>query len=91
MGDVVSSIFTGIAGIFGGGPQPQEQIQGPSAAETAGQKETTELLSAQETLATREREARQKVVTARATGPQTLFKREGDIPRAVKLGGGRRA
>ena len=91
MGDAISSIFTGIAGIFGGEKQPQEQIQAPSAEETTAQKETTELLTAQEKVAASEREARQRVVTARAAGPATLFKREGEIPRAVKLGGGRRA
>lgn len=34
---------------------------------------------------------RSQIITARAAGPQTLFKREGEIPRAKKLGGGRRA
>jgi hypothetical protein len=91
MGDVLSTIFTGIAGIFGGGSEPQEQVQKPSVQETTAQKEQKELLTARETQATREREARQKVITARTAGPQTLFKREGEIPRAVKLGGGRRA
>jgi len=91
MGNAVGSIFKGISGIFGLSPQPQEKVQGPSQAETAGQKDTEELLDAQEKLAARERAARQKVITARSAGAQTLFKREGEIPRAVKLGGGRRA
>lgn len=73
------------------GPDPVAQIKPPSGLETAAQKEQKELLKAKEAAATRIREARQKVITARTAGPQTLFKREGEIPRAVKLGGGRRA
>ncbi len=37
-----------------------------------------------------EAQERSEIITARAAGPQTLFKREGEIPRAKKLGGGRR-
>jgi len=92
MGGVISSIFSGITSLFGGGAdEVKEVIEPPSGLETAAQLEQKELLAAQEKVASRRREARQKVITARAAGPQTLFKRPDEIPRAVKLGGGRRS
>jgi len=96
MGDVVSSVFGGIGDIFGslfggGADDVQEQVLPPSAVETQAQRDQKELLEAREEDAARRRDARQKVITARAAGPQTLFKREGEIPKATKLGGGRRA
>ena len=69
----------------------QPQIAAPSKVETEAQKTQRDITAAEKTKAAREAEGRAKVITARAAGPQTLFKREGEIPRAVKLGGGRRA
>ena len=96
MGEVVSSVF-GVAGdifssLFGGGAADvQEEVLPPSAGETQAQKDQKELLEAKKTAAERDREARQKVITARSAGAQTLFKREEAIPKATKLGGGRKA
>lgn len=96
MTNVVSSIFEGVGDVFsslfgGGAGDVQEVVTGPSAQETKAQKEQTELVAARERVAGREREARQRVITARTAGAQTLFKRAEEIPRATKLGGGRRA
>lgn len=83
MGAILSSIF--------GGAQPQPETQGPSAEEIAAQKKQKALTEVKTRRETSERAARGKIITARAAGPQTLFTRPGQIPRAIKLGGGQRA
>lgn len=84
MGAILSSIF--------GGPKPQPEIQGPSAEEIAAQKKQKALTDVKTRRETAERATRGKIITARAAGPQTLFTRPGQIPRAIKLGGsGQRA
>lgn len=80
--------MTGILSAIFGGPQPQPQVQGPSAEEIAAQKKQEALTDAKTQRETSERASREKIITARAAGPQTLFTRPGSIPRAVKLGGG---
>jgi len=82
MGDVISAIF-------GGGPK-ETQPQGPSAEELAEQKKQRELVEAKTRRETGEAAGRERIITARAAGPQTLFTRPGQIPRPVKLGGGQR-
>lgn len=77
-----------LSAIFGG-PQPQPQTQGPSAEETAAQKQQEALTDAKTQRETAERASRERIITARAAGPQTLFTRPGSIPLPVKLGGGR--
>ncbi len=93
MGDVLSSVFdVATLGLFSGGAAGvQEEVLPPSDEETQAQKDQRELLEAREREAARQSGARQKVITARTAGAQTLFKREGGIPKATKLGGGRRA
>lgn len=88
---VVAGTTAAVTSLFTPDPAPPAEVAGPSAAEIEAQKEQDELLKTRERKAAAERGSRQKVITARAAGPQTLFKREGEIPRAVKLGGGRRA
>ncbi len=80
MAEILSSIF--------GRSEPKAQVQGPSAEETAAQKKQEALTDAKTQRETSERATRNKIITARAAGPQTLFTRPGSIPRAVKLGGG---
>lgn len=70
--------------------EAKPQIAAPSAVETEAQKTQDEITKAQETKAAREAESRSKIITARTAGPSTLFKREAEIPKAVKLGGGAR-
>lgn len=60
--------------------------QGPSVIETDAQKEQEAIISAKDRKETSERAARNRVITARASGPQTLFTRPGSIPKPVKLG-----
>ena len=100
MGDAISSFFQASIDlpvnlfntVFGGGADAvQPVVKGPSTQETTAQKEQKDLLQAKEILQAKEREGRQKVITARAAGPQTLFKRADEIPKATKLGGGRRS
>ena len=82
--------MTGLLSAIFGGPDPQPQTQGPSAEETAAQKKQEALTDAKTLRETSERASREKIITARAAGPQTLFTRVGSIPRPVKLGGGQR-
>ena len=70
--------------------QAPPQIAAPAPVETEAQTTQDEITKAEEVKTAQEAEGRAKVVTARAAGPQTLFKREGEIPKAVSLGGGRR-
>ena len=79
MGNLLSAIF--------GGPDPEVQVQGPSAEETAAQKEAEALADVKTQQETAERAAREKIITSRAAGPQTLFTRPGSIPLPIKLGG----
>ncbi len=79
MTEILSSLF--------GRSEPTVQVQGPSAAETAAQKEAEALASAKTQQETAERAARGKIITSRAAGPQTLFTRPGSIPLPIKLGG----
>ena len=81
--------MTGILSAIFGGPEPQIQVQAPSTEETAAQKEAQALADAKTQRETSERATREKIITARAAGPQTLFTRPGSIPLPVKLGGGR--
>lgn len=83
MGAIIDAIFKP--------KQAPPQIAAPAAAETEAQKTQDDITKAEETRTAKEAAGRAKVITARAAGPQTLFKREGEIPKAVKLGGGRRA
>jgi len=98
MAAALPAIFTAVAGgvasaavtqLFSGGSQPKPQAQGPSIEETAAQKKQEALTDAKTQRETSERATREKIITARAAGPQTLFTRPGSIPRPVKLGGGR--
>lgn len=66
------------------------QIAAPSAVETAAQKTQDDLTQAREAKEARDADARSKVIAASSAGAQTLFKREGEIPKAVRLGGGAR-
>lgn len=64
-----------------------------TAAETTIQKEQRlqeATIEAKGAAQATEQQARSEIITERAAGPQTLFKREGEIPRATQLGGGRR-
>lgn len=81
MGDVVKAIF--------GTSKPEPKPQGPSAAELASQKKQQDLAEAKNRRESSERNTRTKIISARAAGPQTLFTRPGQIPRPVRLGGGR--
>jgi len=87
MGGVIDTI---VGAIFGKPDDPPPQIAAPAPVETEAQKTQEDITKAEEVKAAKEAEARAKVISARAAGPQTLFKREGEIPKAVKLGGGRR-
>jgi len=51
----------------------------------------TGLIAAKGKVQAKEREARTRIITAGAAGPQTLFKRADEIPKALRLGGGVRA
>jgi len=62
--------------------------QGPSKTETEAQAKQGKIVSLQEKQELSERAARNKIITARASGAQTLFTRPGSIPKAVNLGGG---
>ena len=79
MTEILSSLF--------GKSEPAVEVQGPSAEETAAQKEADALASAKTQQETSERAAREKIITSRAAGPQTLFTRPGSIPLPIKLGG----
>jgi hypothetical protein len=81
MGGILSAII--------GVTKPKQK--GPSAEELAEQKRLEEQAKKRAALARAKGIERTKVATARAAGPQTLFTREGQIPRAVNLGGGQRA
>jgi len=76
-----------IGALFGGPVEPK--VQGPSAQEIAAQKKQETLIDAKNRRESSERQARGKIITARSAGPQTLFARSENIPRARKLGGGR--
>lgn len=82
MGDVIGAIF-------GGGPK-ETQPQGPSAEELAAQKKSKDLVDARNRRETSESATRNRIITAQASGPQTLFTRPGSIPKSIKLGGGSR-
>jgi len=93
VGGVVSSIFSGIGNIVGslfGASQPQQQIQGPSAEEVTAQNKQKALTESKARRESSERATRGRIITARAAGPQTLFTRPGQIPKARTLGGGLR-
>ncbi len=79
MSELLSSIF--------GGSEPKVITQGPSAEETAAQKKQEDLIDAKTRRETSERASRNKIITARAAGPQTLFTQPGSIPLPVKLSG----
>lgn len=66
-------------------PTPQP----PARQEIQAQKQQEDLVDQKKRKEAQEREARGKTITARAAGPQTLFTRPGQIPKARKLGGGR--
>ena len=69
--------------------KPQSaQAQGPSQEETDAQKKQEKIIDLQEQRETGDRAARNKIITARARGAQTLFTRPGSIPKARALGGG---
>lgn len=81
MGELIGSIF-GLA-------KPEAaKAQGPSAEELAAQKEQQDLTDRKTSIQAGERAARNKIITARAAGPQTLFTRPGSIPKPRRLGGG---
>jgi len=64
--------------------------QGPSQEEIDAQKKIDQLVSAAEREEAEEARGRGAILRARRQGPQTLFTRPGDIPRAVTLGAGER-
>lgn len=74
--------------IFGGSDDAKAaQPQGPSKTEVEAQEREKELLDIQEAKSVRESTARNKVITARAAGPQTLFARTGATAIPKKLSG----
>ena len=64
------------------------EAQGPSKTETDAQEKQGKIIDLQEKRETGDRAARNKIITARAAGAQTLFTRPGSIPKARALGGG---
>ena len=64
------------------------EAQGPSKTETDAQKKQQDIIDLQEKRETGERTSRNKIITARAAGAQTLFTRPGSIPKPSRLGGG---
>lgn len=86
MGDVIDFVLApakAILGIDGGPPD----VVAPSARETEAQTEQEALLTAREKLQRDEARGRQRIITARSAGPQTLLTRPDQIPKPVKLGG----
>lgn len=82
MGEIIGAIF--------GGTPKETQPQGPSAEELAEQKKQKDLVSAKTRRETGEAAERNRTITSRAAGAQTLFTRQGSIPKPIKLGGGQR-
>ena len=62
--------------------------RGPSKTETDAQAKEQKIIDLQEQRETGDRAARNKIISARAAGAQTLFTRPGSIPKARALGGG---
>ena len=62
--------------------------QGPSKTETDAQQKQEKIIDLQEKRETGDRAARNKIISSRAAGAQTLFTRPGSIPKARALGGG---
>lgn len=73
--------------LVGGGSVPRN----PETAIEKEQRFLEGLVEQEETVQAKERKARSEIITARAAGPQTLFKRADEIPLPTKLGGGREA
>jgi len=73
---------------FTGGSSQQAQVQGPSVEEIEAQSQQKALTDAKTQRETSERVGRQRIISARAAGPQTLFTTPGQIPRPRRLGGG---
>lgn len=81
MGSIISAIFQAT--------KPGQK--GPSDEELTEQRRLKEQGDKKAALEKARGVERTKVATARAAGPQTLFTRPGEIPRATTLGGGQRA
>jgi len=73
MSSVIDAIFR---------PDSAKQ-QGPSKEEVAAQKEQEAILKRQQQIATDEAAARNKTITARSAGPQTLFTTGAQIPQKL--------
>ena len=79
--------MSGVVDFIFGKPEAAKP-QGPSKEETDAQAKQQKIIDLQEQRATGDRAARNKIISARAGGAQTLFTRPGSIPKPSRLGGG---